>query len=122
MVFKATTSMNLAAFFIILLLGVSTITHAAPVPVSLTDAALYHSGLAAGHTLGRLPDPVVQGGLDGDRGVSEGQPPRYDHTRHTADALLYNTGEVIGVVAPGIAPKTFRDGGIGGAKEVSGFD
>ncbi|KAF9120963.1 hypothetical protein BGW39_010962 [Mortierella sp. 14UC] len=116
----ATATMAAATLLAVFLLGIS-ITHAASVTESLADALLYHSGLAAGHALCRLPEPVVKGGLDGDRSVS-GEPPKYDHTRPPVDGLLYNIGDLIGVVGPSVAPKRFRNGGIGGAKEVSGLD
>ncbi|KAG0270846.1 hypothetical protein BGZ95_001439 [Linnemannia exigua] len=54
--------------------------------------------------------------------VSEGEPLKYEHQRPLDDAILYNVGDLIGVAGPIIAPGRFRDGGIEGAKEVSGKD
>ncbi|KAK3845652.1 MAG: hypothetical protein J3R72DRAFT_501339 [Linnemannia gamsii] len=98
--------------------------YAAPVrvPESLSDALLYASGLTAGHLLDRLPDSVVKGRLDGNRYVSEGEPPEYDHQRPLGDDSLYNIGDLIGFSDPIISPGCLRNGGIEDAKEVSGKD
>ncbi|KAF9120964.1 hypothetical protein BGW39_010963 [Mortierella sp. 14UC] len=125
MTFSMTTTMAAAALLAVLFLGAST-TYAAPVPESVTDAASYTGGKVVGTVVGGVVDPVapkvIEGGLDGDRYIQNGDDPVHDAGDDFLSSLQYDVGDALGTFGSQTLAGRLRDGGVDGVTQSTGKD